>query len=82
MLTIGAIAGLFAWLVAILVIRDVLKRMAGLGQQIQAQGAPPTPDQSAQLGALGARLMSVGQVNLIIMTVSLLGMSVAQYASF
>lgn len=81
-LTIGAIAGLVAWLVAILVIRDVLKRMAGIGQQIQAQRSPPSPDQSAQLGALGARLMSVGQANLVFMTISLLGMSVAQYAAF
>ncbi|OGO29823.1 MAG: hypothetical protein A2Z16_13055 [Chloroflexi bacterium RBG_16_54_18] len=81
-LTIGAIAGLVAWLVAILVIRDVLNRMAGLGQQIQAQGEPPTPEQSAQLGALGARLMSVGQANLVFMTISLTGMSMAQYAGF
>jgi hypothetical protein len=56
--------------------------MAGLGQQIQAQGAPPSPEQTAQLGALGARLTSVGQANLVFMTISLTGMSVAQYAAF
>lgn len=81
-LTIGAIAGLVAWLVAILVIRGILKEMGSIGQQIQFQGAPPTPEQSAQLGNIGARLSSVGMANLVFMTIALLGMSIAQYATF
>lgn len=80
-LTIGAIAGLVAWLVAMLVIRNILKGMASLGQQIQAQGAPPTAEQSVQLGALSSKLASVGQANLVLMTISLLGMSIAQYVA-
>ena len=81
-LTIGSLAGISAWLVAILLIRDILNKMGSLGQQVQAQGAPPTPEQSAQMGSLGARLMAVGQANLLIMSIALIGMSVAQYSAF
>lgn len=78
-LTIGSVAGLVAWIVAIVVIRDIFNQMGSIGQAIQAQGGPPTAEQAAALQALGARLGSVGNVALVFLVIALLGMSAAQY---
>lgn len=82
MLTIGSIAGIIAWLVGWFVIRDIVNRMARLVQQIQAQGTPPTSEQAAELGALGARLHAVSQMNLVFLIIALLGMAIAEYVAF
>jgi hypothetical protein len=79
-LTIGALAGIAGWVLAMFVIRGILKRMQALGSQIQAQGGPPTPEQGAEMAALSARLRRLGQVGLVLIAIALFGMSVAQYA--
>lgn len=81
-LTIGGIAGVIAWIYAVVVIRGIFNRMQSIGQAIQAQGGPPTPEQAGDLQALVARLGTVGQVALVFLVVALLGMSIAQYVSF
>jgi uncharacterized membrane protein len=42
-LTIGSIAGVIAWIYAVVVIRGIFNRMGAIGQQIQAQGGPASP---------------------------------------
>ena len=79
-LTIGSIAGIIAWIYAVVVIRGIFKQMQIIGQGIQAQGSPPTPEQGTQLQALVARLGKVGQVALVFLVISLLGMATARYA--
>ena len=81
-LTVGALAGVIAWLIAIFVIRGILNQMQAIGREIQAQGSPPNPQQAAQLQALGERLRKMGQVGVIFMAIALLGMATAQYAPF
>lgn len=81
-LTIGGIAGVIAWLVVIILVRGIFAQMNTIGQQVQMQGSPPTPEQASQLQALGARLMSIGWANIVLLSVALLGMSAAQYAAF
>jgi uncharacterized membrane protein len=81
-LTVGAIAGLIAWVMAIFFVRRILNRMGALGQQIQAQGSPPSAEQASEMQALGAQLVSLGRVALVFLVIALLGMSVAQYAAF
>ena len=79
-MTIGSIAGIIAWIYAVVVIRGIFKGMQTIGQQIQAQGSPPTPEQATQMQALAARLGKVGKVALIFLIISLLGMATARYA--
>jgi uncharacterized membrane protein len=79
-LTIGSIAGIIAWIYAVIVIRGIFKQMQTVGQQIQTQGSPPTPEQATQMQALAARLGKVGQVALVFLIISLLGMATARYA--
>ena len=80
-LTIGSIAGIIAWIYAVVVIRGIFNRMSVIGQQIQAQGGPPNPEQATQMQALVARLGKVGQVALVFLVIALLGMATARYAS-
>ena len=79
-LTIGSVAGIIAWIYAVVVIRGIFKQMQTIGQQIQAQGSPPTPEQATQIQALATRLGKVGQVALVFLVISLLGMATARYA--
>lgn len=81
-LTIGGLAGLIAWVIAIVVVRGIFDRMQAIGRNIQAQGGPPSPEQAAEMQALGARLVKVGQAALVFMTIALLGMSMGQYLTF
>lgn len=81
-LTIGSIAGIIAWIFAIVVIRGIFNQMHTISQEIQAQGSPPTPEQAIQMQTLVARLGKVGQVALVFLVIALLGMSIAQYVSF
>jgi len=81
-LTIGGIAGVIAWVFAIVVIRGILGQMQAIGRAIQAQGGPPTPEQGSALQALSGQLVKMGQWGVVLMIIALLGMSVGQYASF
>ncbi len=78
-LTIGSLAGIIAWIYAVVVIRGIFRQMQTVGQQIQAQGSPPTTEQATQMQTLAARLGKVGQVALVFLVISLLGMATAQY---
>ncbi len=81
-LTIGSIAGVIAWIFAVVVIRGIFKQMHTIGQEIQAQGSPPTPEQATQMQALVGRLGKVGQVATVFSVIALLGMSTARYMPF
>jgi uncharacterized membrane protein len=81
-LTTGATAGLIAWIIAIFVIRGIINQIQGLGREIRAQGTPPSPEQAGRMGALSARMNSVGQVGVGFMVLAVLGMAIAQYAPF
>jgi hypothetical protein len=78
-LTIGSIAGVIAWIYAVVVIRGIFQQMQTIGREIQAQGSPPTPEQATQMQALVARLGQVGQVAVVFLVVALLGMATARY---
>jgi uncharacterized membrane protein len=81
-LTIGSIAGTIAWLVVIFPLRKLFTKMAAIGQQLQTQGGPPTPEQTAQMTKLRAQLASFGRGGLILLTIALLAMATAGEAPF
>lgn len=81
-LTIGGIAGIIAWFLALIVVRGIFNQMQAVGKEIQAQGRPPSPEQGATLQALVVRLGRVGQIGLAWLAISLLGMAVARYLTF
>jgi uncharacterized membrane protein len=81
-LTIGSIAGVIAWIFAVVVIRGIFNQMQTIGLEIQAQGSPPSPEQATQMQALVKRLGKVGQVVIVFLVIALLGMSIARYTPF
>ncbi len=78
-ITIGGLAGLIGWVIVMVSVRGILNRMRAIGAEIKAQGGPPQLEQAAELGRLGARLTRIGQASLVLMAISLLGMSGGQY---
>jgi uncharacterized membrane protein len=81
-LTIASALGLIVWLVVIFPLRNIFKKMAAIGQQVQAQGGQPTPEQAAQMQALGGRLAILGRLNLILVTIAIAGMAMAEETPF
>jgi uncharacterized membrane protein len=78
-LTIGAIAGIIAWIIAIVFIRRIIGRMQATGKAVQEQGGPPTPEQAAVLQSSSRQLVQLGQWGLVFMVIALTGMSIARY---
>jgi hypothetical protein len=81
-LTTGGIAGIVAWVIAMVTIRGTLNEMMALGGEIQAQGGPPSQEQSDRMQSLTAKLNTAGQVGVLFMLVAVLGMSMAEYSPF
>ena len=76
--TIGAIAGLLAY-GGLHLARRNLRRLGALSQQIQGGGKPPTPEQAAALQTLQQRQTRLAYLGVILLSIALLGMSVARY---
>ena len=81
-LTIGGLAGLLAFAVAIAVQNRAGRRLAALGREVQAAGGPPTPEQGAQMQAAGRAIGQGGRWSSILLIIAVLGMATAQYLSF
>jgi uncharacterized membrane protein len=61
-LSLGALAGLGAFVIGVFVQRPTAERLGALGAQIAAAGAPPTPEQASELEALRTRLRKVARL--------------------
>lgn len=78
-LTIGALAGLAAWLDGIFGMRPIQERLKTLGAEIQSSDGPPSPDQLRELQSLQEKQSKHGAVSTIMMMLALIGMSAAEY---
>lgn len=81
-LTLGAWAGLIAFVVGILVSGRAGRRMGELGKALQASGKPPSADQQAEMGRLQRRMSAGGRWVAALLVIAILGMSSAQYLLF
>jgi hypothetical protein len=78
-LTIGSLAGLAAFLLGFLSTGPTAKKIGALAGQIEAAGAPPGPEQAAEMGRLQAKLTRSSRWSTILATAALVFMSVARY---
>ncbi len=78
-LTIGGASGIIAWLIAIILVRGIFTSMGHVGRAIQAQGTPPSPEQTAAMQALVKQLGKTTPIALTFLIISLLCMAIAQY---
>jgi len=50
-----------------------------IGREVAASGAPPTPEQGAQLQVLQRRSQAVGKVIVPLLVLAVIGMAAARY---
>ena len=79
--TVGGLAALIALFVGVQVAGNS-RKLAELGQRIEAAGGPPSPQDASQLAALQARLQTLGTVTATLLVITLLTMASARYLSF
>ena len=81
-LTIGSVAGIIAWFIAIFMIRGLFNNIGKVGQAIQASSGAPDSELVAKMGELVSRLGLVGKTALVFMIISTIGMAAARYSIF
>lgn len=74
-LTLGALAGLASLLVGVLVQSRAANALKVLGEEIATQGGPPTPEHAARMAALQNTLRRGGRLNVLLMTLAVIGMT-------
>jgi uncharacterized membrane protein len=77
--TIGALLAIAALLVGFLGLTPRAARVAALGTQIESAGAPPTPQQVAEMSTLNQSISQLFRLNLILLSLALAAMATARY---
>jgi uncharacterized membrane protein len=81
-LTIGALAGLTAWLIGLLAMAPNGKRISLLIESMGSAGGPPSPELAAKLPALIEKQAQYGTWLALLLAVAVAGMSTAEYIIF
>ena len=81
-LSIGSLAGFLAWLHGLFTHIPYNKKTRALAAEIAKSEGPPRPDQFGQMQQLAAKTQKAGMVSTMLVSVALIGMSIAQYVSF
>ena len=81
-LSVGMLTGLLAAVIGIVVAAVNAKRLGGIANAIEAQGAPPTAEQTAQIAMLKGRLTAGGRWAAVLLLVTVICMAAARYVAF
>ena len=76
-LTIGGLAGLIAFVYGTAVTGKLSSQLGAVGKTIQAQGAPPSSEQMAQIQALRVKLAQSGRISSLLLLIAVIGMAAA-----
>jgi len=82
MLTLGAIAGFIGLLTGYFLQNRTTGKMKAVSESIAASGGPPTPEQQTEMKSLAETVTRGSQITSVLLALSLLGMSIAQYMFF
>jgi uncharacterized membrane protein len=77
--TIGALAGIITIVIGQLVNAPTAARMSALAKEMQSAGAPPKPDQIAEMQKLQTRLGQAGVITAILLIIASAAMAIARY---
>jgi hypothetical protein len=77
--TVGAIAGITAWLLVLLVLTPTVKRLVGLGGQIAGGGGPPSQELMMMLQATQSRQKRVSYIITTLILIAAAAMATARY---
>lgn len=78
-LTVGALCAIAALAIAGSVVRPGIMASLAIGREVAASGAPPTPDQAAQLQVIQRRSIAAGKVIVPLLIVAVAAMAAARY---
>jgi uncharacterized membrane protein len=78
-LTIGAVLATAAFFSGYFGVGRNVERLVDLGDEIRASGAPPSDEQQARMGHIGAELKKHGQIDLVLLLLAVTAMSTARY---
>jgi hypothetical protein len=76
-LTLGALAGILAFILGFVMIRPAADHLAALSGRLQMAGGPPKPEQMAELGIVQRQLYRGGWYGAILLVISVIGMALA-----
>ncbi len=77
--TVGGLSAIAAFVIGFAVSKPAADWMGALGQEIQAAGKPPTPEQAAELGRLGKRTADAATWVALLVGIALVAMAIARY---
>jgi cytochrome b subunit of formate dehydrogenase len=77
-LTIGGVVTIVAYALGYVFQKPAVKRMAALGQEIQAAGGPPSPEQMAEMQAQQKKLAQGGLLSAVLLAIAVVVMALAR----
>lgn len=77
-LTIGGLLAIITMVIAYVMQKPAAKRLGELGQEIQASGGPPTPEQLAEIQAQQRKLEQGARWSAILLTLAVIGMALSR----
>jgi hypothetical protein len=80
--TLGGLAGVIAFFHGYFATGKTAARMNALGEEIRAAGGQATPAQLHEMQTLGVRLQTHSRVAAVLLIITVLGMSLAQYIPY
>jgi hypothetical protein len=78
-ISIGAAAGILAFLLGPTAILPTINRLNAIGSRIDASGAPPTAEDLAALHEQSSRLHRIFSVDFVLLVVAVVFMAIARY---
>ncbi|HJR34675.1 MAG TPA: hypothetical protein VJ817_06985 [Gemmatimonadales bacterium] len=75
----GGLLAIVALVIGLTVNSPTARRLGALAAAVQTQGAPPSPEQSAQMQQLQARLGSAGRIVMVLLVLATAAMATARY---
>jgi hypothetical protein len=75
----GGLLAIVALVIGLMVNAPTAKRLGALAAAVQTQGAPPSPEQSAQMQQLQARLGAAGRMVALLLVLATAAMATARY---
>ena len=77
--TIGALAAIVSFLIGPLALLPRIKRLQALGDTLEREHRPPTPEEGAEFGRLNAGLRTWGAIDLVGLSIAVVMMATARY---
>ena len=77
--TVGGLAAIATLALGLSITKPAVDRIGGLGKEIATTGGQPTPSQVSEMQRLQARLVLIGRVSMVLLTLAVVTMATARF---